>query len=100
MRYFVEIGGEELELDVERLPDGDFRVTAPSASGAPHIARVVAAAHDLYTVEIAGRMLELRVGRDGEAQRVLGAATRVESARERAVRASQSSRVTSAVELR
>jgi biotin carboxyl carrier protein len=100
MRYFVDVAGDELELELERLPEGGFRVTPSGAPGEPFNARLVASSHDLCTLEIAGRLLELRLGRDGEAQRVLGVATRVESAGERAARTSQPSSVASSVELR
>src|SRR5690348_14327421 len=101
MRYFVEVDGQELELEVTAAPDGSFVVVPRPGSGAPGVsARVSRRAHGISTVELGGRTLEVRSAGDGEAPRVLGVAARVVSARERALSRVAASGATPSSELR
>ncbi|HEY2408035.1 MAG TPA: biotin/lipoyl-containing protein [Polyangiaceae bacterium] len=86
MRYFVDLCGEEIELELATDGDDGYLVTrhSPTGPGGRRRARIVESAHDILSVEIDGRIVELRFGRDGEPPRVLNVAASAASERDRA----------------
>jgi acetyl/propionyl-CoA carboxylase alpha subunit len=58
VRYFVDVADSTLELEIERAPDGTFRVRAPG--GQELCVTPLSQRPGLHTLSVAGRVLEVQ----------------------------------------
>jgi biotin carboxyl carrier protein len=90
MKYLVSIGEEKLELDVERSPDGSYRVR--DSNGSELEVRSILGAHQprVLSLSIDGQLVEVQPGDDEVRFQHERFAVRAESLRDRAAARSTS----------